>query len=140
MSKVPFNQTFKHQQKTLIPATFKRATISSVNLNTLTANVYFSENPQTVVKNILVASSINILSLTPGMQVRVDTFSETSTTGMVISYVFGQGGFQPTILKIATIPANSSSAGTAGQIAWSPSFLYICVDANTWRRVALSTF
>lgn len=140
MSKVALNQTFKHQQKTLVPATFKRATISSINLNTRSANVYFSENPQTVVKNILIASNINIAGLTPGMLVRVDTFSETSTTGMVISYVFGQGGSQPTTLTVAALPANSASNGTVGQMAWNTGFLYICIATNTWRRVALSTF
>jgi hypothetical protein len=43
-----------------------------------------------------------------------------------------------------TTPANSSAAGTQGQIAWGTvsgtSYLYVCIATNTWRRVALSTF
>lgn len=140
MSRTPANHTFKLQQKTLVPSTYKRATISSININNRTANIYFSENPQTIIKNVIIANSINVSGLLPGMQVKVDAFNETSTTSMVISYVFGQGGLQPTTLVMTTIPANSSSTGTPGQIAWATGFLYICIAVNTWRRVALSTF
>lgn len=41
------------------------------------------------------------------------------------------------ILKIgATLSPASNGTGSAGQIAWDGSYLYICVAANTWRRVA----
>lgn len=36
-------------------------------------------------------------------------------------------------------PASSSGAGTPGQIAWDSTYLYICVSANSWRRVALGS-
>ena len=45
MSRVPFNDVFKRQQKSLVPATFKRGVISSVNTAQGTVNVYFIENP-----------------------------------------------------------------------------------------------
>lgn len=38
-------------------------------------------------------------------------------------------------------PATSSSAGTAGTLAWDSSGnWYLCVATNTWKRVALSSF
>ena len=37
-------------------------------------------------------------------------------------------------------PATSTSAGIAGQIAYDATFLYICVAANTWKRVPLGAF
>jgi len=37
-------------------------------------------------------------------------------------------------------PASSSATGTAGQIAYDSNFLYVCVAANTWKRIALGTF
>ena len=37
-------------------------------------------------------------------------------------------------------PASSSAAGVPGQMAWDSGYLYICTSANTWKRVALSTF
>lgn len=39
-----------------------------------------------------------------------------------------------------TVPASSSSSGTAGQIAYDSSYLYICVSSSLWRRVALSAY
>lgn len=36
------------------------------------------------------------------------------------------------------VPATSASAGTAGQMAYDGSYLYVAVAANTWRRVPIS--
>jgi hypothetical protein len=38
------------------------------------------------------------------------------------------------------VPTSSTDAGVAGQIAYDTSFIYICVDTNTWRRIPASTF
>jgi hypothetical protein len=32
----------------------------------------------------------------------------------------------------------STSAGTAGQVAWDANYIYICTATNTWKRVALT--
>jgi len=40
----------------------------------------------------------------------------------------------------AKTPATSGAAGTAGEICWDANYLYICIAANTWRRVAHATF
>lgn len=37
-----------------------------------------------------------------------------------------------------TVPASSGAAGTAGQMAYDSDYLYVCVAANTWRRIALN--
>jgi hypothetical protein len=37
-------------------------------------------------------------------------------------------------------PANSTASGTPNQVAYSTSFLYLCVAPNSWRRIALATF
>jgi len=37
-------------------------------------------------------------------------------------------------------PAAASSAGLPGQIAYDSDFFYVCIDANTWKRTALSTW
>jgi len=39
-----------------------------------------------------------------------------------------------------TVPASASATGTAGQKAYDSSWLYICVSANTWRRVAIAAW
>jgi hypothetical protein len=38
------------------------------------------------------------------------------------------------------VPATSTSTGTAGEIKWDSSHIYVCTATNTWRRVALSTW
>jgi len=38
------------------------------------------------------------------------------------------------------VPATATSTGVAGQRAYEPGFLYICVNTNTWERVATATW
>lgn len=38
------------------------------------------------------------------------------------------------------VPSSASDTGSAGDIAWGPSFLYVCVSANSWKRVAISSW
>jgi hypothetical protein len=40
----------------------------------------------------------------------------------------------------AAVPATATSTGTAGQIAWDATFIYVCTATNTWVRAALSTW
>jgi hypothetical protein len=37
-------------------------------------------------------------------------------------------------------PASASATGTAGQITWDASYIYVCTATNTWKRVAISTW
>jgi len=37
-------------------------------------------------------------------------------------------------------PASASATGTVGMIFWDASYIYICIAANTWKRVAISTW
>jgi hypothetical protein len=40
----------------------------------------------------------------------------------------------------AITPANASATGAAGTILWDSGFIYVCVSANTWKRVAIATW
>jgi hypothetical protein len=48
------------------------------------------------------------------------------------------------VQELATVtagtPASSSASGTTGDVVWDSGFLYVCVAANTWKRVALATW
>jgi hypothetical protein len=46
---------------------------------------------------------------------------------------------QATVQSNAT-PVSSSSVGSAGQIAYDSTHIYVCVATNTWLRANLSTF
>jgi hypothetical protein len=37
-------------------------------------------------------------------------------------------------------PASAAASGTAGDIAWDSSFIYVCTATNTWKRVAIATW
>lgn len=40
----------------------------------------------------------------------------------------------------ADAPALTGSDGTAGQFAYDSGYIYICVAANTWKRVAVAAW
>jgi hypothetical protein len=43
-------------------------------------------------------------------------------------------------LSAGLAPASSSASGEIGEIEWDTNYFYVCVAANTWKRIALSTF
>ena len=43
-------------------------------------------------------------------------------------------------VRTADVPGSATASGSVGMIAADSTYLYVCVAANTWRRVALSTF
>ena len=43
-------------------------------------------------------------------------------------------------IRSSQTPASASAAGTAGMICWDSDYIYVCVDTNTWKRVAISTW
>lgn len=46
----------------------------------------------------------------------------------------------PLIVTSGAAPALATSTGVVGQWAWDSGFIYICISANTWKRVAVATF
>jgi hypothetical protein len=88
MSTQTLNQTFHRQNKTLLPATFKRAFVAAVHPNNNSADVYFAESPNTVIRNVPVSSAITIANLKVGMRCRVDLFDEKNSLDMVVAYYY----------------------------------------------------
>ena len=45
----------------------------------------------------------------------------------------------PTLIESTShTPSSDTDTGTAGQIAWDASYLYVCVATNSWKRVAIT--
>lgn len=42
-------------------------------------------------------------------------------------------------IRLAAAPANSSSTGTKGTIVYDANYLYICVNTDSWKRIALAS-
>lgn len=59
---------------------------------------------------------------------------EWPVTGNVTGNVVGA------ITVPTATPASASAAGVAGQIVWDASYIYVCIAANTWKRVAIATW
>lgn len=56
--------------------------------------------------------------------------------------VNGNGDFVGTKVRIRTssTPASAGANGSAGDICWDSSYIYVCVATNTWKRAALATW
>ena len=65
--------------------------------------------------------------------------SVAGRTGNVILTVNDLLGFRGLNLSNATAPLYSNSAGVAGTVIQSGSYLYICTAANTWVRSSVTT-
>lgn len=37
-------------------------------------------------------------------------------------------------------PANASAIGEAGEICYDSSYIYVCISANTWKRVSIGSW
>lgn len=43
-------------------------------------------------------------------------------------------------VKTPKTPISSTAAGVKGTVCWDANYVYVCVDTNTWKRTALSTW
>lgn len=57
----------------------------------------------------------------------VETFNGTAWVAAAVSV-------------IVSVPSTASSTGTAGQIAYDATHIYVCVATNTWVRASLATW
>ena len=52
----------------------------------------------------------------------------------------GDGTISAQHRLVGTAPATASSTGTAGDIRYDASYIYVCTATNTWKRAAISTW
>jgi len=62
----------------------------------------------------------------------------TGATGPVGPSVTGPAG--PSGISGPTTPATAGSSGVTGTVIWDSGYIYVCVDTDTWKRVAISTW
>jgi len=43
-------------------------------------------------------------------------------------------------VAVVPAPASASSEGKPGEIAFDDSYFYVCIDYDTWERVAIATW
>lgn len=85
---VPPNDTYRKQNDKLVRATFKKGFINAVYPNSRTVDVSYAENPLTAVRNIPVATNVDISLVQVGQRCRVDLFDETNPADCVMAYTY----------------------------------------------------
>jgi hypothetical protein len=83
-------------------------------------------------------------ALTLDMDFKVSTNNtyDIGTTGARWRQLFlsGLASVGSLIITASSTPASASATGTAGNIAWDSSYIYVATAANTWKRVAIATW
>ena len=64
----------------------------------------------------------------------------TSTPSLMDATPVGDSSWVLFTNKLVTVPATATSQGVEGQYAVSSDYFYVCVDYNTWKRVAITTW
>ena len=77
--------------------------------------------------------------ISPVLLSLTDKLLGTDTSASNITKNFELGSLLA-LFNSASVPLTNASSGTKGQLAVNETHLYVCVDTDTWRRVALSTF
>lgn len=88
MSKITANQTWGKQNKRLVRSTFKKGFINAIHPNSYTVDVSYAENPQTIIKSIPVAKSVDIFTIMINQRCRIDIFDETNPNDCALAYVY----------------------------------------------------
>lgn len=65
--------------------------------------------------------------------IKVPNGSLIDNGGGIISLLFGSAS---NTLNFVTAPALPNSSGTEKQFSYDTTYLYVCITANTWKRIA----
>lgn len=76
----------------------------------------------------------NAMTLLNNGKVLVGTTTTDSGSGAKLQVT---GGIQ---LVSVSAPSSATATGTAGEIRWDASYIYVCTATNTWKRVAIATW
>jgi hypothetical protein len=91
----------------------------------------------TFATNVFVKGALSFEAFNPGLNQFNDYVGQTRTNlGIGASWV--TNAVSP--LFWVGVPTATNSSGTAGQIAYTNNFLYICIGTDQWRRIQLGTW
>jgi hypothetical protein len=86
------------------------------------------------------------LAFTPGSTNDINNALPTPAAGYAVfnsdlsSMQVSNGSAFLTIPTVVAVPSTATSTGKPGQIAYSSTWIYVCVATNTWVRSALATW
>lgn len=105
----------------------------------------------TTATTLQTARTINTVSFNGSADITVTADASTLTNTTLNSTVLDSSltslgtiaSLTATVFKLiptAAVPTATGQSGVVGTITWDSSYLYICVGATSWKRVALATW
>lgn len=109
---------------------------SNLILNEKTGNIYLQSDGTTILDVDALGVAVTG-TLTSSGALTTTAGGHTITAG---GLTVTAGGITVTAgsVIIPTASPASNGTGTAGQIAWDASYIYVCTATNTWERAALT--
>lgn len=110
------------------------AITQTTSLNTLTANASAQETEVRDLRANITAANSHISTL------ETQVYANANVAVYLPTYSGSIGGSITVgaILQAPQYTKASNATGTAGQICWDSSYIYVCTATNTWKRVALT--
>tara|TARA_B100000131_G_scaffold74029_1_gene70267 strand:- start:429 stop:836 length:408 start_codon:yes stop_codon:yes gene_type:complete len=96
-------------------------------------NLFGAVPANTVLNRTTVNANTTLNGTTTTITANLDSTGVTTLNQLVVA------NNQIRITTRDTVGANTAT-GTTGQIRFDTDYIYVCVDTNTWKRVALSQF
>lgn len=88
---LPHSKLFQRNNQRLIATSKKKAVIVNYNALASLADIYFLDNPQTIVKNVPISNSVQTYlqgSLIVNKNCVVDIFDESNSSQMIVAYTY----------------------------------------------------
>ena len=76
---------------------------------------------------------VGVVTIYEGTNLPVEVRNISTGTGLV-SDVNGS------LTHPSNPPASATDTGIAGTITWDANYIYVCIDTNVWKRVAITTW
>ncbi len=89
-------------------------------------------------------TTTSLIPIDSGQSLGSNSSSSTAWNELYVTNIYGQVGSGVISITnpsfIVSAPASASSTGIPGQIAYDLDYWYVCVDNDTWKRVAIATW
>jgi len=104
-----------------------------------TYDVPFQDNITIQSDVISLGTQNNSGTITGTIELNWDAWAtnQVSLSGNIDKFIMGGSKM---VITFPHTPPTSTSVGEQGTICWDTSYLYVCIDDNLWRRIALSSF
>jgi hypothetical protein len=82
------NKIYEKQRDTLTPDQRRKAVVAAINVSARTVDIYFVNNPQTVIKSVPCSFAVTMSAVVVGQRCKVDIFDEKNVKDFVVAYTY----------------------------------------------------